>query len=158
MLGLVKRLIGGLYERFRVHAGRGLGQPRREGAAEHAFSGLLFQGRETFAYVVDHADRGLDRRVHQDDGEFLAAVTADHVGAAQALLEQAGQIPDHPVAGGVSMAVVHLLEVVDIDHPHRQHLVQALRPRHLGAEAFLEAGVVEQAGEAVPHHQRAQGR
>ena len=88
--------------------------------------------------------------------EFLAAVAADDVLLAQALLEQPRQAADDLVADGVAVGVVDLLEMVDVHHHHRQ---EAALVRHAGqqhVQRVLAAGMVEQAGQAVVVHGAAQ--
>src|SRR4051812_49184128 len=52
----------------------------------------------------------------QHDGELLAAVARDRVDLAQAVLQAAGELAEHPVAESVPVAVVDGLEVVEVEH------------------------------------------
>ena len=54
--------------------------------------------------------------VEQDDAEFLAAAAAHDIDLAQARAEQIGQRSQDIVAGPVAVDVVHLFEVVEVDH------------------------------------------
>src|SRR5206468_3640260 len=60
------------------------------------------------------------------------------------------------VAAGVAVGVVELLEVVDVDHRHREAAVLAAGEGDLALELLVEHGAVEQAGEAVAGGEQAQ--
>jgi hypothetical protein len=60
-----------------------------------------------------------------------------------------GELREHLVADGMAEDVVHLLEVVDVDHHDGDVLVRARRVRQLAAEALVEVAVVVEAGERV---------
>ena len=60
-----------------------------------------------------------------------------------------GELGEHLVADRVAEDVVHLLEVVDVDHHHGDVLVRARRVRQLATEALVEVPVVVEAGERV---------
>lgn len=54
------------------------------------------------------------------------------------------------------MLIVDALEVVDIEHDHRQRPCSAVEPDHLGLEAILEVASVVNPGEGIGDGQRAQ--
>ena len=60
---------------------------------------------------------GLRRR--DEDEELLAAPAHDHVGLAQRLAQPLGDGDEDRVAGRVPVAVVDLLEVVEVDQEQR---------------------------------------
>nr|GFD49724.1 hypothetical protein [Tanacetum cinerariifolium] len=74
---------------------------------------------------VEHAVGGLQVGVGHDHCELFAAVTTDVVGLAQALFQEQRQAFDHPVTHGVAVAVIDLLEVVDVQHRKAQRFVLA---------------------------------
>ena len=84
--------------------------------------------------LVDPADLG------QDDDEFVAAQTADRVGAAYAAGQALGHFLQYRVADGMAEAVVDALEAVEVDKHHghlamlaprrRQRLLQAVEKQH----------------------------
>ena len=84
-----------------------------------------------------------------DHGELLAADAADHVGGADGRAQVVGELGEHLVADRVPEDVVHLLEVVDVDHHHGDVLVRARGVSQLAAEALVEVAVVVEAGERV---------
>ena len=60
-----------------------------------------------------------------------------------------GELGEHLVADRVAVDVVHLLEVVDVDHHDGDVLVRARRARQLAAKPLVEVAVVVEAGERV---------
>ena len=67
---------------------------------------------------------GRDRHVgfRHDDDEFLAAVAAGEIDAADRLADAQRELAQHVVAGVVAVRVVDRLEIIDIDHQHRDRL------------------------------------
>ncbi|MNN81357.1 hypothetical protein D3C81_1981760 [compost metagenome] len=80
---------------------------------------------KALADFIEHFAGRFDIGVRHDDGELLAAVSANEIGLAQALLEKQRQALDHPVTHGVTVAVVDPLEVIDIEHREAQWLLFA---------------------------------
>jgi len=102
---------------------------------------------------VRERHRFFQARVGHEDRKFFAAVAADQRGAlAGMLLHQSAELPQNIVPRQVAERIVHLLEVVEIEHDERQAAVPALQ----FVKFFLEADLVEtarvQAGEAVGDH------
>ncbi len=105
-----------------------------------------------------HDDEGLiGVGVRQDDEEFLAAIAAQDVVLAQALLQQPRQAADDLVADRVAVAVVDFLEVVYVHHHHGQESAFVSEAGKQHVQGVLAAGVVEQAGQAVVVHGAPQG-
>ena len=94
-------------------------------------------------------DRALLAAARDDHGELLAADPADDVGRADARAEVIGELRQHVVADGVAEDVVDLLEVVDVDHHHRDVRVLGRGQRQLPAEPLVEVAVVVEAGQRV---------
>ncbi len=65
-------------------------------------------------------------RAGQDHGELLAADARDHVHLADHVGQDLGRLAEHLVTGRVAMAVVELLEVVDVDQEQAEGDVLAL--------------------------------
>ena len=84
-----------------------------------------------------------------DHRELLAADPADDVGGTDGRPQVVGEIGEHLVADGMAEDVVHLLEVVDVDHHHGDVLVRARGAGQLAPEALVEVTVVVEAGERV---------
>ena len=81
--------------------------------------------------------------------ELLAAPARDRVGQPRFAGERSGDDAQHLVAGGVSVHVVHLLEVVDIEDRHAQRDARAFLARLLRAQRGLGGAPVGDAGERV---------
>ena len=84
-----------------------------------------------------------------DHAELLAAEPADDVVRAHAGPERVGERAEQLVADAVTVHVVDALEVVDVEHEHRDRLVRAARLLQRGQQPLVEAAVVEEAGERV---------
>ena len=74
----------------------------------------------------------------------------------------ARHLHQHEVALLVAVGVVHLLEVVDVEHGQARRAVEAAAAVHLVLEEVLEVAHVEEAGELVRDrlalHRLVQGR
>ena len=68
------------------------------------------------AQVLGDLDRTRERGLRQHRRELLAAVATELVIGTQTLLQDAGEIAQHRVAGEVTVGVVHFFEVIDVDH------------------------------------------
>ena len=84
-----------------------------------------------------------------DHPELLAAEPADDVRATQRRAQQLGEIGQHLVARAVAVDVVDALEVVDVEHQHRDAVAGAVGARQLGAQPLVEVAVVVEAGQRV---------
>ena len=88
-------------------------------------------------------------RVRQDDGELVTADAEGTVTVAECVPDAVGHTHEETVAGRVSLAVVDLLEVVEVDEQERDwHLVTTLELQ-LAVKLLLERAVVAESGEAV---------
>ena len=85
----------------------------------------------------------------QDHGELLAADPADDVRGPDGCAQMVGELGQHVVSDRVAEDVVHLLEVVDVQHHEHDVLVLARGPGQLAAEALVEVAMVVEAGERV---------
>jgi hypothetical protein len=92
--------------------------------------------------------RRLVRAAH-DHAELLASETADDVAAAHHRAHRLGELAQHLVADAVAVDVVDALEVVDVEHQHRDRVVRPARAGQLGAQALVDVAVVVEAGEPV---------
>ena len=68
--------------------------------------------------------RDCDIGVGHHDDEFLTAETGHHVENAQITGDPSSQFPQHRIADGVAMAVIDLLEEVDVEDDQRQRYFQ----------------------------------
>ena len=125
------------------------GDAGAEADAELAVFAGKADGRELLADLINDAQGLLATAVRQHRHKFLAAIAAQAVDTAQALAQQVGQGADDVVANGVAMAVVDLLEVIDIQHHHAGRLAIALGAFLFDDHLLLDIGVLEQPGQAV---------
>ena len=96
-----------------------------------------------------HLLRVARRRPGQHERELVAAEAADRVHRPQRLAQQLDQPHEHGVAGGVALAVVDRLEVVEVEHGERERPARARRLGQLRLQALVEPAAVERAGERV---------
>ena len=97
-----------------------------------------------------HARGVLARGLRQDQGELVAAVARRDVGAAERRADQLGDVDEDAVPVQVAEAVVHELEVVEVEHHDAQRPVRAHRADDLLGQALVQVPVVEEPGQRVP--------
>lgn len=61
----------------------------------------------------------MERQVRQNHTELVPAITPDHIGGAQVLLEHLAKLAQHDVAGDMAIGVIDGLEVIDVDQRNR---------------------------------------
>ena len=90
-----------------------------------------------------------DRCFGQDDGKLFTAVTSEHFIAANPCLNDARDFLQHVVAGEMTVDVVDALEVIDVEHEHRQLSFVALAADDLAFECFVEVALVVDLRETI---------
>src|SRR2546422_7492461 len=75
--------------------------------------------------------RSSDLSVRQHADELIAAVAQDGVLRPQAMFQGVAQAAKQGIAGGVALAVVGLLQPVEVDERDRQRRLVAARARYL---------------------------
>ena len=88
--------------------------PEARGERRHAARGQ--RENQLFLYAAQRAGGRIDRKVGEGDDELFAAVAAHQVIGADRGPQGAGEQPQGPVAGVVSMGVVEHLEMVEVAH------------------------------------------
>ena len=101
------------------------------------------------AQLLGQAHGVLGERLRQDEHELLAAVATEGVADADGLGDEARDLAQHRVAGGVAVRVVDRLEAVDVDEGDAERLVVTSRPVDLGPEHGEQGLAVRDAGEPV---------
>ena len=91
------------------------------------------------------------RAVGKQKRELVAADAGGEVVAAAAVANGGADVAQHRIAGGVTGAVVDLLEVVEVDEAERVLARLVLGLAHGFLEGLLEGCPVGQIGEAVVH-------
>ncbi|NKA36175.1 hypothetical protein GO286_04186 [Ralstonia solanacearum] len=88
--------------------------------------------------------------VGQQHAEFFAAVAAGKVaGAPDAVVDAARDRAQHGIARGVAIAVVVVLEFVDVDHQHRERPALPVGALPLRLQRRVQRAARAQAGQAV---------
>ncbi len=150
MLGLVEGSVGpaqqGLVIRVAIEGGHANADGNLRGLVARqveSFCGHL--GAQFFCGAAGTGQRG----IHQQQQKLFAAQAEQVVAAARVVREQAGHLLQHHVARFVAVAVVDLLEVVDVDGQHGKAGAVAARVVHRFAQHHGQELAVEQAGEHV---------
>src|SRR5690606_25815159 len=117
----------------------------REGAALPAEMDGVDLADQLFANTA----RMVGGAVGQYQAELIAAEPGEYIVTAHAQQQALCDLPQQHVAGGVAGAVVENLEAVGVDETHAVlALLRVAAGEHV-AEYLLEAGAIEQAGQAV---------
>src|SRR5690554_600996 len=91
-----------------------------EGNIKLPVTGRLLKFGKTLPDFIQNVARIAWPGIGKNDGEFFATKTANMIGFAQALFEKHGEAANNTVANGVAVGVIHLLEVINIDHRKAQ--------------------------------------
>jgi hypothetical protein len=148
LLGTVERLIGPGEQPIELVVGLEFGHADAHGDADRPGRAGDRQGLDRRAQSLGHLDR-VAVHLGQQHGELLAAAAAEHAGIAHIGLQRPGHGTDHIVADAVPERVVHLLEVVDVDHHGGQRPIVALRDVEQPRRQVGEVPPVEHAGQSV---------
>ena len=151
MLGTIERGVG-----FQQHAGDVLG----DGAGAAVNTGAEAQGDGLFvdlrrvlgqglAELIDQLQRAAGVGAGQNQQKLLTTITADAVVTPQTLLKMVRAVPEHVIADQVAVAVVDLLEVIQIEHGDGQRCVLAAGTLQLVGELFKYRQAIGQPGERV---------
>ena len=92
-----------------------------------------------------------DEKIRQQHGELVTAGPARNVVRAQVIGQECADPLEQTVAHLVTVGVVDLLEVVDVDHQHRELAARAraLRAADLFLETLFEVAAVPEPGQRV---------
>ena len=97
----------------------------------------------------DPPDRLVGIRAGHDDEQFLATVAAGNVRCPQSVEQCLGDPEQHDVAGLVSPLVIEALEMIKVDHHHRQRFFLAQGAMDFPRQRLVEVTPVEQAGQRI---------
>ena len=145
-LGGIQGLVGAFEQALRVFADNHLGDT--EGAGNLL---LLDQLRvlNRHAELFGKALGILDRRIATEDHEFFAAPTHKRIGIADLALDKLGEVHQDFVAHHVTVSIVHVLEVVDIQDHEGHGAVVLLQIFLFAHEHAAETGTVQAACQRV---------
>ena len=115
-------------------------RPADRGREGPAAAGLDCERANGLAGSVEQVGDAVGVGRLEQHGELLAAEAVDAVRAAQDMADGLAGPAEHGVALRVAERVVHVLEVVEVDHREREPEVTPLRHRHAAPELRLEGG------------------
>ncbi len=151
MLGAVELGVRGLDQFGAGHAGLEGGGAEAHGHADFAFveaeDGLFHRDPHGFAQAFHLGGFQLG----EHEAEFLAAVAGEELLPAHARGDGAREPREHFVPGQVAEAVVHLLEVVNVEHHGGQRRAVARGAGELPVQEIHQVAFVGDLGEAVAH-------
>lgn len=114
------------------------------------------QFHDFLANTLAYPDRFLLRGLAKYQHKFLAPIACGQIaGTVAVTLEDVCQLLQAGISGGMSHAVIQLLEMVGIYHHHTQAGLMADRPRPLVTDRLLQSATVSQPGEWI---RQSQGR
>ena len=90
-----------------------------------------------------------ERRVRQNDHELVTTVTTLEVAAAEFRLHPRADGREHRVAAEMTMPIVDVLEVVEIEHDEREREFGPSCPTNLRIEHFERVRAIETAGQPI---------
>ena len=120
--------------------------PGRDGELAHR---VRFELRELLADALCERDRARQVARGQDHRELLAADAADDVRGPDRCAKDVGDLVQQLIADAVAVDVVHLLEVVEVEHHERDRLVRRRRAQELLPQPVVEGAVVVETGQRV---------
>ena len=126
-----------------------LGPDGDTGGDRELSDGFGLERRQLLADPLRERGRAVDVSCREDHRELLTADSADHVACAHGRAEGVGDLLEEVVADPVSVDVVDLLEVVEVEHHDRDRLARGRRAQELLPEPVMEGAVVVEAGQGV---------
>ena len=126
-----------------------LGPDGDTGGDRELSDGFGLERRQLLADPLRERGRAVDVSCGKDHRELLTADSADHVACTHGRAEDVGDLLEQVVADPVSVDVVDLLEVVEVEHHDRDRLVRGRRAQELLPEPVMEGAVVVEAGQGV---------
>jgi hypothetical protein len=129
--------------------------PKRDADARGCIYGFTSQG-EGASYLLLDAPRGGEdgmdvAHVVQENRKLITTQPGTDVGRTQAALDAAGDRDEQLIAHGVAEAVVHELEVVQIEKQHSKspRTFQSPLPRYCLLEVIDEKGPISEVGQTI---------
>ena len=103
-----------------------------------------------------HAQHLLRTTFGQEHEKFVAPHAYRNVAAANGFSYVNSKVGEHQVAGGMAVAVVDLLEIVEVKHQHREQVILPSGPGNLDHQVLLQKAPVVEAGEGIGQDQLAE--
>lgn len=149
MLGDVEGLVGSVEERIGLH-----GESIARGDARRGEETATVEGCEWALELALEAcqhrfDRGLLTRGVEDEAELVPAGASDHVGGADGLGEAVGQLGHDLIPTAVSVRVVDVLEVVEVEGDDGDALTRTLRACPRSLEGVCERSTIREPRQGI---------
>src|SRR5688572_2200243 len=146
----VERLVRGLEELLPVLACLRKGRDAdRAGHVERAVLGDEGRGRELLPHTPPEQLGALWIGLLAHDHELFAPETTDRIRLAFGAPQRLGEADDDAVTHVVPVAIVHLLEVIEVTDEHAERLAKALGSTQLVTRHLDQGAFVEQPSESV---------
>src|SRR5690606_24675850 len=104
---------------------------------------------DLFAEGLREGDGAFELGLREHDRELFAAVAGEDFVAADALLDDLGELAQDVVAREVAALVVDALEEVDVEHDEAEGAGVAARPDELALEGLEQVALVVDLGETI---------
>jgi hypothetical protein len=92
-------------------------------------------------------------RIHhagQKNQYFLSTRTKNEIGLPDPFQQEYADGPQHLIAGAMAVVVIETLEMVEIQHDHRQTLILPAGLRDQAGADFLQQSPIMQTGQGIP--------
>src|SRR5438093_13323398 len=144
----VERPVGGAEQLLR-RRGLLVGKAGDAEARGHPLAVRVGEGRDDLPYPVRVEPSAALRRLDQQDGELVAAVTGGDVDAARVLHEDLPDVAQRLVADRVAELVVDALEAIEIEDDDGDRVIEPPESRNLLLEAEREEASIVETGDLV---------
>ena len=108
---------------------------------------------EPLSHRFQNATKYIDRHrlvgVEEEHNKLLATITRQQVASPQILLHNMTKTLQHQVSAMVTIRIVDLLEVINVDKRKACHLIPAFRPVHHQMHLLVEITTVEDTGQCI---------
>lgn len=150
VLRLIESTVGAGEERLPVF----LLDPILSGAEADRHRDLLLarfdmQGTGVLAQSFRLLSSGFYRAMRQDDQKFIAAVAADRIGITDVIPHLTGQPAQHIVANCMTVRIVDLFEVIDIQHGNGQRRAITVLERDFALQISDDLFAIGEEGQGI---------
>ncbi len=153
-LGLEEGAVGGLVQALGVHhPGAELRHAEGAGHRDLHVAVAVVEDADAVAQLGGQDRRPLRRGLRRQDRELVPADPRQHLLRPHHLPRQRGHVLEQEVAAQVAVAVVDLLEFVEVEEDQRQRPPVAHGARELALDLLVVLPLVPDLGQAVARHQ-----
>src|SRR6188508_2166424 len=111
-------------------------------------------GPDAVPDALGHSPGALGIGIRQNQCELVAAEPSDDVGFTGTAADDGARLDERLAARQMTVAVVHLLETVQVEKEHRQRTAAAHRALGFAAQHFIQMPRVGQQRQIIRHGQR----